>query len=992
MDRLFSDSDSDLQPKADSPVPCMPAANDFDLAPGDAGLTTQRASPTLPPPQPDTGSSDEGAYDSDGNAHAADSARSMQISRVSKKEAIERRKMSERLKRVAHVELPARRGTLSIDHFLAKFNIQRPKSELPQQNDSGEENPVVDLELAEAKSTIAPAPIHEAEDAHQKTDPIEAENISTQIVTDAKDLEQQNELKLPLHESNRQQRLLDIQNRLSLHITPYFALQGSEDSDGGIEIVQPSLKTEIERRPRVSIVEKNRSLKALAEMQNRARRELEAKEYAEALEAKKRRREERKTEKKAAREREKGQRDNASEGDDNDLARNSAVTRKTKRISDDEDSDPDQMATLPLDTQPSVDSEVDLNEGGETNEKFEDEKDIYIETGTGGSTAEAVAPSILPAATQSKASLARKKAPVKRGTLHDFFAKQQDSLNKTNDLAVVEVSSLKEIELLPAEESLDELPEPPTDTETEDGLSLLSEDDKITLNKEIDKEIEDGNDGDAETDSNAGTDEGPEILQNSLESLGGVLMDGENDDVQDLRNMNGVLMSAAKALADETPKLPRIKSNYIEEEADEEEDEFFGLGGEDGEGNEDDDAPLVCSGDEDVIEDFSDIIDLHRKQGLEDDTKLVQTMLDDVTNGNLRKKARRNHFGTGFELSDTDDEETLLRNLKRAGARGITRRKANGADGNSVLDKFASDPKTAAFAKCFDTFNTSEEENGLMSSSDSDFGGERTDIRAQLAKDLSLRFGKRRIDSAQDREGSFDGSLDEDAISVRKKRSIIGLSAIIEDDDYDDIKTKKSRKILADDDAEDAKSQVADERVITAYETFEISKLIRRSNMVSFQKIPEGDQVHSMKYTSRMIPVNSGRSSVVGLHAKAALSNAFITSKPAKSRPSKSPATLAKLKSDVIAANGGVPLSRGTAGGLDSVPLPVRRGNSASVGSGAFLVGERAKNWSNGSRRSQSNAISDKNKVDSRDRKKEAQLIGSGSLLGVLQRSSSSFL
>jgi hypothetical protein len=54
-----------------------------------------------------------------------------------------------------------------------------------------------------------------------------------------------------------------------------------------------------------------------------------------------------------------------------------------------------------------------------------------------------------------------------------------------------------------------------------------------------------------------------------------------------------------------------------------------------------------------------------RKQIQDEDSKMVETLLNDVTTGGLRKKSRRGGE-RGFDLSDSEDEEELLRALRRA--------------------------------------------------------------------------------------------------------------------------------------------------------------------------------------------------------------------------------------------------------------------------------------------------------------------------------------
>ncbi|KAJ3160253.1 hypothetical protein HK101_000947 [Irineochytrium annulatum] len=146
------------------------------------------------------------------------------------------------------------------------------------------------------------------------------------------------------------------------------------------------------------------------------------------------------------------------------------------------------------------------------------------------------------------------------------------------------------------------------------------------------------------------------------------------------------------------------KTAYIEGEAAEEEDEFMGMGGVDGE-DPDDDGPMVCSGDEDEVEDFDDIVELHRKQVLEADSKAVETLLNDVTTGNLRKRSARKEDSRGFTLSDSDDDEALLRKIRRKDWGGMKEsRRADDFSHLPALQRMASKKETLAFARCFSSF------------------------------------------------------------------------------------------------------------------------------------------------------------------------------------------------------------------------------------------------------------------------------------------------
>lgn len=58
----------------------------------------------------------------------------------------------------------------------------------------------------------------------------------------------------------------------------------------------------------------------------------------------------------------------------------------------------------------------------------------------------------------------------------------------------------------------------------------------------------------------------------------------------------------------------------------------------------------------------------YRKQIRDEDSKITENLIHDVTSGNLRKRSARNEASRGFAFSDSEDEEELLRTLKRSGA------------------------------------------------------------------------------------------------------------------------------------------------------------------------------------------------------------------------------------------------------------------------------------------------------------------------------------
>ncbi|KAI8803404.1 MRC1-like domain-containing protein [Cladochytrium replicatum] len=169
--------------------------------------------------------------------------------------------------------------------------------------------------------------------------------------------------------------------------------------------------------------------------------------------------------------------------------------------------------------------------------------------------------------------------------------------------------------------------------------------------------------------------------------------------------------SDAPIVGDEAPtrilkkkKSKKPRSMFVEQEAHESDDEFKGLGGSDGDFSSDDDEELVMSGDEEEITDFSAVVELHRAQMQEQDEAEIRELMNDVTSGNLRKRAAHRESarsGKGFELSDSEEENELL--LRKIRKRSGKRRKQEGGD----------DGATFQFFECFEV--DCDEKDGFLS-------------------------------------------------------------------------------------------------------------------------------------------------------------------------------------------------------------------------------------------------------------------------------------
>ncbi|RUP47692.1 MRC1-like domain-containing protein [Jimgerdemannia flammicorona] len=154
------------------------------------------------------------------------------------------------------------------------------------------------------------------------------------------------------------------------------------------------------------------------------------------------------------------------------------------------------------------------------------------------------------------------------------------------------------------------------------------------------------------------------------------------------------------------PSVVRPKSNFVEDEAEEEEDEFMGLGGADG---EDEDGPDEYEIDGDVVvrneetdrADQETVRQAFQKQVYERDAQLVDQLVKDVTSGGfMRRRGYGGADGKGFGLDDDyyfDDGDDMMEMRRLEAARRKRMLLAKG--GGDLLDKIAENPETAAFAK-----------------------------------------------------------------------------------------------------------------------------------------------------------------------------------------------------------------------------------------------------------------------------------------------------
>ncbi|KAF2874442.1 MRC1-like domain-containing protein [Massariosphaeria phaeospora] len=157
-------------------------------------------------------------------------------------------------------------------------------------------------------------------------------------------------------------------------------------------------------------------------------------------------------------------------------------------------------------------------------------------------------------------------------------------------------------------------------------------------------------------------------------------------------NVFSVMKKAAKKkqVIDDFNKKTSWARDAIEEQAEESEDEYAGLGGASDEdsGEEDEElAKMIDTGD--VKVDERKVAAFFAARSKADDEKNINQLYKDITTGGLRKKAG----GNAFEMSDSEDEAQLRQRKKQMDYKKMT--KALLADDR--IGKIAQNPKQAAF-------------------------------------------------------------------------------------------------------------------------------------------------------------------------------------------------------------------------------------------------------------------------------------------------------
>ncbi|MCJ1359210.1 MAG: hypothetical protein MMC33_009210 [Icmadophila ericetorum] len=149
-----------------------------------------------------------------------------------------------------------------------------------------------------------------------------------------------------------------------------------------------------------------------------------------------------------------------------------------------------------------------------------------------------------------------------------------------------------------------------------------------------------------------------------------------------------------KARLDEFDKKESRAKEMVEEQAEESEDEYQGLGGasDDGSGDEEDAEVLKMIDEAEVDVDERQLAAFHAGKERDDEEKVIQKIYKDIKSGALRRKRGA---GVNSDLDDSSDEERRRVEAKRA----KHAREMKALLNNSDVAKIADDKKKSAFLR-----------------------------------------------------------------------------------------------------------------------------------------------------------------------------------------------------------------------------------------------------------------------------------------------------
>lgn len=194
------------------------------------------------------------------------------------------------------------------------------------------------------------------------------------------------------------------------------------------------------------------------------------------------------------------------------------------------------------------------------------------------------------------------------------------------------------------------------------------------------------------------------------ESLDAVkVYQNQNDDFEISANAFDVMRKAAKKKPKAPDNFDKKKSdakNMVNEQAEESEDEYAGLGGasDDESGGEEDAFVKEMIDDEKKDIDESELAKFYADRERANDEKQIEKLYNDISKGMLRRKR-----GADYDLSDSDDGGEARKRRKRAAEAKL--RKALLAD--EKIGKIAQNPKKEAFLRAIED-RGSDDEMGFL--------------------------------------------------------------------------------------------------------------------------------------------------------------------------------------------------------------------------------------------------------------------------------------
>ncbi|KAI9712193.1 MAG: hypothetical protein M1812_006927 [Candelaria pacifica] len=194
-----------------------------------------------------------------------------------------------------------------------------------------------------------------------------------------------------------------------------------------------------------------------------------------------------------------------------------------------------------------------------------------------------------------------------------------------------------------------------------------------------------------------------DVEDDQLPALGS---DDENGDLEISANAFDVMRKAATKSSRHVAAFDRKGSHakgMVEEQAEESEDEYAGLGGasDDDSNAEDDEEVRKMINDEGGVKvDERRLAAFYADKERANDEKQVTKLFKDITNGMLRRKR-----GADYELSDSDDDGEARRRMKQREFAKM--RKALLEDEN--IGKIATNPKKAAFLQAIEDRDVDED-------------------------------------------------------------------------------------------------------------------------------------------------------------------------------------------------------------------------------------------------------------------------------------------